>query len=314
MSLEQELELDLEDLIRESVRKAVSRAGQFAVALSGGSDSGLMAALTHTQDAITVRLPYGEMYDEFEDALSTVTALGIRNHHIVQPRHEEFAETMRIAVPLIGRATRHFSVFPLYKLFARLARYGFDSVIFGDGPDESMCGYVRCILMDHIYNAPQEVETFYHYRPLFEKALPPPFEVYARALDRDPAEVQPLMEGVTLIRGMCQVEMALTRADVGGICDIFGEHFGIQIIRPYMDPEVDQFMFNIPDALKIHQHWGKYLQRRVASRYVPDNVVWRRRKMGGPVYPVNVLQGWMDKGEFDKGRYLAYQNEILQSE
>ena len=38
---------------------------------------------------------------------------------------------------------------------------------------------------------------------------------------------------------------------------------------------------------------------------------WRKVKRGGPVYPVNIMRGWMDKGEFDKTEYLKYQEQIL---
>jgi hypothetical protein len=33
--------------------------------------------------------------------------------------------------------------------------------------------------------------------------------------------------------------------------------------------------------------------------------------MGGPVVPVNLWMGWMEKGEFDKTEYLNYQKQIL---
>jgi len=307
-----DLEVRLEELVKQSAEEAVAGAGKFAVALSGGSDSGLMVALTETENAITVKLPFGEMYDEFADARLTVRRLGIPNHLVVLPDHAEFDAAMRVAVPLVGRVTRHFSLFPLYKVFERLAEEGFDSLVFGDGPDESMCGYIRCVFLDHIYNAPRNIPTFSYYQGHFDK-LPPPWEIYAKTMDRDPEEIRVLMEGESLIRGMGRVEMTLTRADVGGICDIFGEHFGIRILRPYMEPEVDRFMFELPDEMKIHNHWGKYLLRRVAAGYLPKKIVWRRRKMGGPVYPVNVLQGWLEKGEFNKDRYLEYQREILRS-
>lgn len=302
----------LHNLVVRAALDAVGRADKFAVALSGGSDSGLMAALTETENAITVHLPFGETYDEFADARLTVRRLGIRNHIVVLPDHAEFDAAMRKAVPLVGRVTRHFSLFPLYKVFERLAAEGFDTLIFGDGPDESMCGYVRCIFLDHIYNAPRNIPTFSYYQGHFDK-LPPPWEIYAKTMDQDPEEIRPLMEGESLIRGMGKVEMTLTRADIGGICNTFGAHFGIRILRPYMDPEVDRYMFELPDELKIHNHWGKYLLRRVAAGYLPKRIVWRRRKMGGPVYPVNVLQGWLEKGEFNKDRYLEYQREILRS-
>jgi hypothetical protein len=91
------------------------------------------------------------------------------------------------------------------------------------------------------------------------------------------------------------------------------KYFGITNHRPYQDnKEIDDFMFNLPEKEKIYKvEYGKYALRKVAERYLPYYIAWRKVKVGGPVYPVNVLRGWMENGEFDKTRYLKYQSDIL---
>jgi len=312
MGIESQLERKLEVMVKKSAQQATATGKKFAVALSGGSDSGLIAALTKTKYAITVKLPYGKRYDEFRDACRTVKHLGIKTHIVVHLKDEEFDKVMRKAVPIIGRVTGHFSLFPLYKMYERLAEEDFDCLIFGDGPDESMCGYIRCILMDYIYNAPQNLPAFKYYQPLFDKVLPSPWEVYARAIDKDPQKVRRLMEGEPLLKGMCKVEMTLTRADFGGINNALAAHFGITFKSPYTEPKLDRFMFNLPPEMKIKDYWGKYLLRKVAVKYLPQEIVWRRQKIGGPVYPVNLKKRWLEKGEFNKEKYCEYQRKILE--
>jgi asparagine synthetase B (glutamine-hydrolysing) len=90
-------------------------------------------------------------------------------------------------------------------------------------------------------------------------------------------------------------------------------HFGITNHRPYQDnKELDGFMRNLPLKAKIHKvEYGKYALRKIAEKYLPKNIAWRKKKVGGPVYPVNLKKGWLENGEFNKEKYIEYQNEIL---
>ena len=74
-------------------------------------------------------------------------------------------------------------------------------------------------------------------------------------------------------------------------------------------------MYNLPDNLKIHNvEYGKYLLRLIAADYLPAEIAWRKVKVGGIVYPFNKKLGFMDKGEFNKEKYLEMQEEILNGE
>ena len=71
-------------------------------------------------------------------------------------------------------------------------------------------------------------------------------------------------------------------------------------------------MRDLPDDLKIKDiEFGKYALRVIAEKYLPKEIAWRKVKVGGPVYPVNIKRGWMEKGEFDKSEYLRFQEKIL---
>lgn len=287
----------------------MSNYPKIAVSLSGGIDSGLVTALSGIDTVITVKLPYGKKYDEFNDAKRTAKYLG-KKQIVVELNDKDFDKTIKKAVKILGRTTTHFSLFPLYKLFEKLNELGYTDVVFGDGPDEAMCGYIRNIMLNYIYNAPKNEEIFEQYNPMFKKSLPEPYTILAKAIDKDSSKVKKLMEGESLLRGINKVEMKLTRDEVGGMVDALAEHFGITVHRPYIT-RLDEAMFNLPDELKIHDNWGKYALRLVAEEYLPSDIVWRRQKMGGPVYPVNVKKGWMKDGEFDKKEYVKFQKGFL---
>ena len=102
------------------------------------------------------------------------------------------------------------------------------------------------------------------------------------------------------------------RKDMDDMSDGIAAHFGIKNIRPYQDnPELDNYMRDLPVESKVQGEFGKYDLRKIAEKYVPHETAWRLKKIGGPVYPVNVLRGWMEKGEFDKTKWLEYQEKIL---
>ncbi|MDR2916818.1 MAG: asparagine synthase [Tannerella sp.] len=65
----------------------------------------------------------------------------------------------------------------------------------------------------------------------------------------------------------------------------WGEHsaasHGIECIMPLSDsPELTEFIFSIPSSFKIHNGWNKYLQRKAMIGIVPDEICWRKQKMG----------------------------------
>ncbi|MDR1225066.1 MAG: hypothetical protein LBL07_19630 [Tannerella sp.] len=65
----------------------------------------------------------------------------------------------------------------------------------------------------------------------------------------------------------------------------WGEHsaasYGIECMMPLSnDPDLAEFVFSIPSSYKIHDGWNKYLQRKSMAGMVPDEICWRRQKMG----------------------------------
>jgi len=105
------------------------------------------------------------------------------------------------------------------------------------------------------------------------------------------------------------------RPDMDDMSNALAKHFGITNHRPYQDnQELDDFMRDLPEEEKIHQvEYGKYALRKIAEKYLPLEIAWRKGKVGGPVYPVNAKKGWLDiDGEFGKTEYIKWQKEILQ--
>ena len=302
----------LENLIVKACKPHLGKP----LGLSGGVDSSLLAAIIKPEFVASVELPMGKPYNESEHSEKVAKHLGIKRI-VIKPNKKNFKEYVEEAVLAIGRPIPHFNVFPLFCLYKKLNELGVKEFILGDGPDETMCGYARNIMMKKIYIDLFEEPAFEGYGPMLGRVLKPFEEAYAQAIDKDIEQVKKVFDeaakdGKSAIDCMCWIDMQVCRPDMDEMSDGIANYFGIKNIRPYQDdPRVDNFMYNLPISDKICGLWGKFLLRQVATKYLPNDIAWRLRKIGGPVYPVNRIMGWMDKGEFDKTAWIKYQEEIL---
>ncbi len=55
---------------------------------------------------------------------------------------------------------------------------------------------------------------------------------------------------------------------------------GREVRLPFLNHELVQFIFSLPAAYKIHNGWTKYLLRKAMDEKLPDEIVWRKDKVG----------------------------------
>lgn len=299
--LEEELEL--------KIRNAVKPYEGMPMALSGGIDSSLLAVFIEPEFAVTVELP-GDVHNELNWAKVVASHLNLK-HHIIQLDHDRFESSVESAVKAIGRPIPHFNVFPLYEMYRQLSEVGVKDFVLGDGPDETMCGYARDLIIAHVYGL-YDMSAFKHYKPLLDKMIMKPAEAISRATGKSVDEIEAL-GAKSAVEMALLTDMLLMREDMDSMSNGIAASFGITNHRPYQDNEaLDKYMFELPMEAKVKEvEYGKYLLRKIASKYLPYGVAWRKGKVGGPVYPVNRMMGWMDKGEFDKTAWMEYQAKLL---
>lgn len=284
--------MELENKIIDAVEPHVGKP----LALSGGVDSSLLAVYLEPKFAISVRLPGDEKYDEIEWSAKVCKELGIK-HVIVDCDDSKWDEYMKVAVKAIGRPIPHFNVFPLFCMYKKLSEMGETELVLGDGPDETMCGYARDLIIEYLYKI-YDFDAFSNYKPLIDKILPPKTEAIRLATN------------LSGFNDVISADIAM-RPDMDDMSNKIAEYFGIKNVRPYQDdPVIDNYMRDLPMSDKIQGEYGKWKLRQILAKHLPE-IADRKKKVGGPVYPVNLSQGWMDKGEFDKTDYLAYQQKIL---
>jgi len=55
---------------------------------------------------------------------------------------------------------------------------------------------------------------------------------------------------------------------------------GREVRLPFLDHRLVEFIFSLPSNLKIHEGWTKWLLRKTMDKKLPDEIVWRKDKVG----------------------------------
>ena len=289
--------------IESLLKKVAPKYYGMPVALSGGIDSSTLAAFIKPKFAISVELPEGK-HNEIEYAKKVVKHLKIPKHIIVKYNEDNFEKELETAVKAIGRPIPHFNIVPLFQMYKKLHEMGVKDLVLGDGPDETMCGYARDLIINYLYKI-YDYEAFKNYKFLIDKILPNISNAIARVINYQALDYSSIMEA----------DIEVMRPDMDDMSNGIAKYFGITNHRPYQDnKEIDDFMRDLPIEEKIKDvEYGKYALRLVAEKYLPKEIVWRKEKVGGPLYSPNMKMGWFaDEEEYGKKAWVMYQRQCLE--
>ncbi len=75
--------------------------------------------------------------------------------------------------------------------------------------------------------------------------------------------------------------------------------FSIESRMPFMDYRMVEFWFKIPSIYKLHNGWTKYIAREAMNTHLPDDVAWRKDKIGWAIPEDFWFNGPLKK-EFDE--------------
>ena len=131
----------LDELLNESVRRRLIADVPVGLFLSGGVDSGLLAAVTARQSsgitAFTVRMP-DSSYDETPNAIRIAEHCGLP-HQVVELGDKDVMEAFHAVSAMIDEPLADYSLLPTY-LVCRAAGKTMTVALGGDGGDELFAG------------------------------------------------------------------------------------------------------------------------------------------------------------------------------
>ena len=257
----------LDAVLEESVRVHQRSDVPYGLFLSGGVDSAAIAALMarlsdRPVTAFTCGFDAEGAADERGQAERVARALNLDWREVRFDETEFWRLLPRVALAL-DDPTADYAALPTYRL-AEAARDSLRVVLTGEGGDELFGGYGR-------------------YRRALRPALlggrpadprPDHPEVLARWREagRPPRGLSPLQSAQWSDVATWLPNDLLIKLDRCLMAN------GLEGRTPFLDPEVADFAFTLPDRFKVRGRFGKYLLRAWLARTCPSAAPWARKQ------------------------------------
>ena len=298
---EEDAAKELDDLLRDAVRRQMVADVPVGAFLSGGIDSSLVAALMQEQSSkrvktFTIRFENPD-FNEADHARAVANHLGTEHY-------EETCSTKEM-IDIVGRLPDYFdepfadaSAIPTY-LVSKITRRKVTVALSGDGGDELFFGYERyhnyanrlLEMPSHKIHAEQknsaeelfdadELQQYAHWHVSWQDS---DIETMLgrtamrssthQAMRRDLKQFLPLERAPILDLFTYLPEQILTKIDRASMAA------SLEARAPFLDHRVIEFALGLPLDLKWRSGQGKWLLRQLLYKRVPQQLV-DRPKMG----------------------------------
>jgi asparagine synthase (glutamine-hydrolysing) len=279
-------------------------ASDFALLLSGGLDSSVLAYLMRPRICVTVRYPGHDRLDESRNAAAVARDVGAELV-VIEPTAADFTGSLRRIVHALDYPMGNAATFSEYMAYRAVADRGVRVVVGGLGPDEFLMGYVRHALA---LFGPRAVLAagLEAYRPLASRLLgaagepPGTAEAVVRLILRgqDPdGRLRELVGGALhraggdLARGLTLADLATAWRPLVLTSDKLASALALERRSPYLARDLVEFCYRLPVEHKITDPAaGKRILRDAAKALGLPREVWGSRDKLGFASPV---PGWL---------------------
>ena len=306
------IEERLTDLIIDAIElRTKNRVHPYGTFISGGVDSALIASIAKPDYIYTCHYAV-DNYDELEYA--KLVAKKIKKKLIVVcPTPKDFERTReKIIYHLDTPCT--WTSFSLWMLLER-AHKDVKVVLSGDGADEIFSGYHRYHLLHHDEQI-KRLKALENYSYLIDRYYGLPARRYAKLVNRcenryDTKVIKYLEETIGYyfskiknknINAMGVTDFYTSMQELLQFADRINMAFSVENRCPFLDYRLIQFAFSLPEKYKLKNGVTKWILKRVASKFIPKEIIERVDKRGFSA-PLNRWFGWDKKGQYDRSEY-----------
>ena len=294
-------------LLRDSVRMRLRSDVPLGFLLSGGIDStaliglALNAGVAPSAIAAFSSIGGDPTTDETHWIDIACRHFGIQSQlSELSPSSQEFGKTLHDAVFAHDEPFTSLSVVAQYLLMKKISTTGRIVILSGQGADELFCGYAKysaffvqqCFRDGRPFAAAKamvqiaQVGTLLPQVSLEElrRYAPWMFPVNSRSILGERLKGLPLEDiglAGTSLRGRQLLD--LKRFSVPMINhyeDRVSMAWSRELRMPYLDPRLIEFALALPDDVKLHGGWTKFILRKAAESDMPKEITWRRDKKG----------------------------------
>ena len=304
---ENEIIEELEFLIKDAVKKRLISDVPLGTFLSGGLDSSLVSAMMHRLSnekikTFTIGFEGFEHYDERPFAKQVANLVNSEHHEFLVS--SDMIPMMEDIVWYLDEPIADPAALPTY-LISKLARKYVEVALTGEGGDENFAGYPRYILS-------LLADRLHHTEALdmpFINKISPHLSYYPRRLLT--SQKNAIERNVDWTAGFTQEEVkhllksnfshniydrrriyeekdalsSLVKTDlktwlVDDILmkvDRMSMAHSLEARVPLLDHRIVEFIAKVPSHLKIKGFNTKYILKKIAEKYLPKNIIYRKK-------------------------------------
>lgn len=314
-------EKGVEELLREAVTKMARFFPRVGANCSGGIDSGLVTAFAsavNNEDTLeTYTVGFNEKgWDERYYAGLTARKYGTKHSEIVVNR-DEFVNTLDFLNWQNDEPLSDPNSVLLY-LLGKFSHYRIDVLLSGEGADEALLGYPRYNLLN-LYSVIKSLPSSFQSLTNWSCSLVPKrrFQKLYSALEYEkfnavvmnssfvpPAILKKILkkdvlntnfeereEIIKLVRnqkdllhGIMVYDIKTYTANSLKRLDKMNMAVGLEVLNPFLDKKLLDFILNVPRQYKISYLNNKIILRNIAKRYLPaKNIKMPKSGFGVPI-------------------------------
>lgn len=304
---EKEALIGIENELISAVERRLVGDVEVGSLLSGGIDSSLISSLytkISGKKIHTFSVGYKEYknYDELEYAKTASLHIGSQ-HHPLEIGQKDFIDSLEEVFDALEEPHADAAAIPLYHLTKKINKMGIKTVLSGEGSDELFLGYDnyakflkyyefqeslktpqndflnsiisalqnntkeseylrRIVKKETLYNSFGEIYTDIQIKRLFVKR-----PTYKKEKPKsDPVDWMSYADlkvwlGQALLSKVDKISMANS----------------LEVRTPFLDVNLVNYVFAIDSKLKVG-NTNKYLLKKIASKYIPDEIITRSKK------------------------------------
>jgi asparagine synthase (glutamine-hydrolysing) len=318
---EKDLIEELDFILNESVKKHMVSDVEVSSICSGGLDSSLITAIAKkynsrlkvycvdTCDKRTSEIGYARK-------VSNYLNLELRE---IKIKKEYFEEKLKEVTKCLEYPLVHPNTVAIYLLFKKIKEENIKVVLTGEGSDEIFGGYTSSVQINLINNVKvflkklninferfflnnknsslfislfsplinsKKINELFTYGNFFNPSLEDGFYFYKKKFGGN--YLYSLEKNYSFLKDKKYPEMFLTKQMSEYLipllkrADKMGMAHGVEVRIPFLDDNLMRFAINLPIKYKINFLERKYLLKKVAERYLPKEIVYRK-KSGFPL-------------------------------
>jgi asparagine synthase (glutamine-hydrolysing) len=336
------------NLFAESIRKRLRSDVDIGTSLSGGLDSSAVVAFCdkqaadhYTHKCFTASFKNFER-DELQYAQQVAKQFGLK-HYVVEIGDDDVVSVMQKLMRQQEEPVVSASAIAQYKVYEAAKQNGVTVLLDGQGADETLAGYHKYFkwywlelyrqkklgksgelkaakalgikesfgLKNKIASLVPELATallqtqkakqaFHHHDLNRELAFSNKRNLYYST----PAHfnLNSALYFNTFTNGL---EELLRMADRNSMAN------SVEVRLPFLSHQLVEFLFTLPSQYKIHQGWTKWILRKSVEDILPNEIAWRKDKVGFEPPQKKWMENKMVQQEIQKAKEVLVQNNIL---